>query len=150
MHKKMICLLLASILLLCGGCSISGTEQKSTTAAKTEATPQQQNTQADIQPQQFSDDAEIAAVWVNAGQYSDGKDFVETMSLLSDGTAIIAMEYQGSDYETLFGTYTALQGVLTVYIEADEPYQRTYQYERDANVLTLYGNDKTVTYRRSD
>lgn len=131
-----------AVLLLAAGCTAQTGETKTTTEETAQPTQQM--------PQQFSDDPQIAAVWINAGQYSDGKDFVETMSLLSDGTAIIHMDYQGEDYETLFGTYTALQGVLTVTIDADEPYRKVYQYDLDANILTLYGNEKTVTYRRSD
>lgn len=124
--------------LLAAGCSVTAPDQTQPTE------------QPETQPKIFSDDPAIAAVWINAGQYSEGREFVETMTLLEDGKAVIHMDYQGSDYETLHGTYTALQGVLTVSINADEPYQKIYQYELDANILTLYGNDKTVTYRRSD
>lgn len=145
MKKNIVCVLLVLLVLSFFGC---GTQtQEETTLSETTQTTQQP---AETQPAHFTDDPQIAAVWINSGQYSDGHDFIETMSLLSDGSAMIHMDYQGSDYETLFGTYTARQGVLTVYIEADEPYQRQYQYELDANILTLYGQDKTVVYRRSD
>ncbi len=139
MSKKLICIFLA-VLLLAAGCTAADPQQ-----TETETQP----SQSDIQPQQFSDDPAIAAVWINSGETPDGQDFVETMSLLSDGAAMITIEYQDS-FQTLTGAYTALQGVLTVTIDAEEPYQRIYQYELDANVLTLFGNDKTVTYRRSD
>ncbi len=139
MPKKLICLFLA-LLLLAAGCTAADPQQ-----TETETLPAQSETQT----QQFSDDPAIAAVWVNGGQTPDGQDYVETMSLLSDGAAMITIEYQGS-FQTLTGTYTALQGVLTVTIADDPPYQKIYQYELDANLLTLYGNDKTVTYRRSD
>lgn len=141
MSKKLICIFLA-VLLLAAGC----TAQTAETAQQTETA---QTTAEAPQPLQFTDDPEIAAVWVNGGETPDGEAYVETMSLLSDGAAMITIEYQDS-FQTLTGTYTALQGILTVTIDADEPYQKIYQYERDANVLTLYGNNKTVTYRRSD
>lgn len=139
MSKKVICILLA-VLLFAAGCTVQTAETEVTVP---DTQPQQS------QPAQFSDDPEIAAVWVNGGETPDGENYVETMSLLSDGAAFITIDYQDS-LQTLTGTYTALNGVLTVTIDDDPPYQKIYQYERDANVLTLYGNDKTVTYRRSD
>lgn len=139
--KKVICLLLAVLVLLVAGCT-----------AKPQPTPETQPPQTELptQPKQFSDDPDIAAVWVNGGTTPDGEEYVETMTLLEDGRAIVSMQYQGSDYESLFGTYTALNSVLTVFIDDEVPYQQTYQYELDANVLTLYDSEKTVTYRRSD
>lgn len=132
MSRKLFCIFLA-VLLLAAGCA-AGDPQQDT---------------KETQPQQFSDDPAIAAVWVNGGETPDGQDYVETMSLLTDGAAMITIEYQDS-FQTLTGTYTALQGVLTVSIDADEPYQEIYRYELDANVLTLFDNDKPVIFRRSD
>lgn len=144
MIKKIFCGLLA-VLLLCSGCSF----HFSVRVGQTEPSEPESSVPTETQPEQFSDDPEIAAVWVNGGTYTDGQDYVETMNLLPDGAVMITIEYQDS-FQTLTGTYTAKQGVLTVSIDADPPYQRIYQYERDANVLTLYGNDRTVVYRRSD
>lgn len=147
MKKSVICILLA-VLLLFGGCSFhfsfhAGTPETTAPAETQSLQPE------DLQPAQFSDDPDIAATWVNGGTYTDGQDYVETMTLLPDGAAMITIEYQDS-FQTLTGTYTALNGTLTVRIDADPPYDRVYQYERDANVLTLHSEDKTVTYRRSD
>ena len=144
MVKKIFCGLLA-VLLLCAGCSL----HFSARFGQTEPTETELSVPTETQPEPFSDDPEIAAVWVNGGTYTDGQDYVETMNLLPDGAVMITIEYQDS-FQTLTGTYTAKQGILTVSIDDDPPYQRIYQYERDANVLTLYGNDRTVVYRRSD
>lgn len=144
MKKSIICIFLA-VLLLCSGCSFHlsiGPEQ--TKSTETEAPHL-----TELQPEQFSDDPAIAATWVNGGTYTDGQDYVETMILLADGSAMITIDYQDS-LQTLTGSYTALNGVLTVMIDDENPYQKIYQYELDANVLTLYSNDKTVVYRRSD
>lgn len=142
MKKRIICLLCAAVLLLAAGCTAAN-------LAQTEQETQQPQTEVSAQPKQFSDDPEIAAVWVNGGTTPDGRDYVETMSLLSDGDVLITIDYDDG-FQTLSGTYTALNGILTVTINDTTPYDRVYQYERDANVLTLTGNDKTVTYRRSD
>lgn len=139
----MICLLCAAILLLAAGCT-AGDPQS--TAPET----QPSQTAAEEQPQQFSDDPAIAATWVNGGTTPDGRDYVETMILLSDGSAMITINYDEGSFQTLTGTYTVLNGTLRVSIDADEPYDRVYGYKLDANVLTLNGDGKSIVYRRSD
>lgn len=149
MSKKLICILIA-VLLLSAGCTAKPqTAQTTETAQLSGDDTQPPQTELPTQPQQFSDDPAIAAVWVSGGETPDGQDYVETMSLLSDGAAFITIEYQGS-FQTLTGTYKALNSVLTVEIDDDPPYQKIYQYELDANVLTLTNEEKNVTYRRSD
>ena len=37
----------------------------------------------------------LPGVWVNAGQYSEGRDFVETLTVNADGTLRVHLDYQG-------------------------------------------------------
>lgn len=141
--KKILCLLFAALILLTAGCAAAPI------SPQTEPETQPPQTELPTQPRQFSDDPDIAAVWVNGGTTPDGEDYVETMSLLSNGAALITINYQSSA-QTLTGTYTALNGVLTVCVDDETPYEKVYNYELDANVLTLRNDEKTVTYRRSD
>ena len=93
----------------------------------------------------------LAGVWVNAGQYADGKDFVETLTLRADGTATVHLDYQGADYATLEGLWTAADGVLAVDFTDPNTRDRTYPYTLTQTTLVLTGDGKDVEYlRQSD
>ena len=92
--------------------------------------------------------AALAGVWVNAGQYSEGRDFVETLTLNRDGTASVHLEYQGADYATLEGTWTAENGLLNVDFTDPNVRDRTYTYTLTETTLVLTGNGKDVEYVR--
>ena len=89
-----------------------------------------------------------AGVWVNAGQYSEGRDFVETLTLNRDGSASVHLEYQGKDYATLEGTWTAEGGVLTVDFTDPNTRDRSYAYTLTETTLILTGDGKDVEYVR--
>ena len=86
--------------------------------------------------------------WVNAGQYSEGHDFVETLTLSPDGTARVHLEYRGSDYATLEGSWTEAAGVLTVDFTDPNTRDRVYAYTVTETTLTLTGDGKAVEYTR--
>ena len=88
--------------------------------------------------------AALTGIWVNEGQYSEGHDFVETMTLLDDGTLLVHLDYQGSPYADLTGTWIAENGSLTFTLE--DGTVRVYEYRRSGIYLTLTGNGKTVEY----
>ena len=92
----------------------------------------------------------LTGVWVNAGQYSQGRDFVETLTLQEDGAAAVHLDYQGKDYATLEGTWTAENGVLTVDFTDPDTRDRTYTYTLTEAALTLTGSGKTVVYQRQN
>ena len=92
--------------------------------------------------------AALVGVWVNAGQYSEGRDFVETLTLNRDGTASVHLEYQGADYATLEGTWTAENGLLNVDFTDPNVRDRTYNYTLTETTLVLTGNGKDVEYVR--
>jgi hypothetical protein len=90
----------------------------------------------------------LAGVWVNAGQYSEGRDFVETLTLNADGSAVVHLEYQGKDYATLEGTWTAENGVLNVDFTDPNTRDRSYTYTLTETGLILTGDGKDVEYVR--
>ena len=90
----------------------------------------------------------LVGVWVNAGQYSEGRDFVETMTLREDGSATVHLEYRGADYATLEGRWTAEGSVLNVDFADPNTRDRSYTYSLTGTTLTLSGSDKEITYQR--
>ena len=91
----------------------------------------------------------LAGIWVNAGQYTEGRDFVETLTLKEDGTAAVHLDYQGKPYADLAGTWTAAGGVLSVDFTDPNTKDRSYDYALTETTLTLTGGGKEVVYRRS-
>ena len=126
MKKAILAILLC--LLLLTACTVPETP---TTAATTEAPA-----------------LSLAGVWVNAGQYSEGRDFVETLTLNRDGTASVHLEYQGKDYATLEGTWTAAGDTLSVDFTDPNTRDRTYTYTLTETGLILTGDGKNVEYVR--
>ena len=94
--------------------------------------------------------AALVGVWVNAGQYSEGRDFVETLTLNRDGTASVHLDYQGADYATLEGTWTAENGLLNVDFTDPNVRDRTYSYALSGTTLVLTGSGKDVAYQRQN
>lgn len=87
-------------------------------------------------------------VWVNAGQYSESQDFVETLTLTEDGRAVVHLEYRGADYATLEGTWTVDGDALTVDFTDPNTKDRTYTFTVSGDTLTLTGGGKSVEYTR--
>ena len=92
----------------------------------------------------------LPGVWVNAGQYSEGRDFVETMTLREDGSVTVHLEYQGADYATLEGIWTQENGTLAVDFSDEAVKDRSYSYTLTETTLTLNGGGKEVVYQRSE
>lgn len=141
--KKLRWLLPVAALVVCL-CACGGTGQPVQTTAplSTEETQERQ-------PLPYRPSDALAGVWENSGNYSDGRSFVETLTLNADGTARIHLDYEGEDYATLTGTYEAEDGVLTVVIDdEEEPYEKVYAYVLSGDSLTLQSDEKTVTYTR--
>ena len=144
----MICVLL-TCLLLCGCTDPAVPEASPTPTAANDTSasePTQPSQTQPIRPPQLHN--ELEGVWVNAGEYSEGRDFVETLTIRSDYTIRVHLDYQGKAYNDLTGTYLLVGKTLTFTL--DDGTVRVYDYEVDGTVLTLTGDDRTVIYRRSD
>ncbi len=90
----------------------------------------------------------LTGTWVNAGQYSEGRDFVETLTLNEDGTAQVHLDYQGKPYADLAGTWTADGNTLSVDFTDPNTRDRVYTYALTETTLTLTGDQKAVEYIR--
>ena len=88
----------------------------------------------------------LPGVWVNEGRYTEGRDFVETLTVNPDGTLTVHLDYQGSPYADLTGTW-AREGKSLTFTMSDGTV-RVYDYEADAAALTLTGSGKEVRYQR--
>lgn len=138
-HLRLLipCLLLA---LLTAGCTKGYTEPPDLTSAASQAA-----SEAPADEQRL-----LVGVWRNAGQYGEGRDFVETMTLDEGGICTIVLDYQGvENYQTLTGVYTVEDGMLLVTLEGDDgSYERNYRYTLDGVVLTLDNGEKSAVYRK--
>ena len=90
----------------------------------------------------------LTGIWVNAGQYSAGRDFVETLTLNEDGTALVHLDYQGSPYADLAGTWTADGTTLSVDFTDPGTRDRVYTYALTETTLKLSGGGKDAEYVR--
>ena len=127
MKKRLLALLLCLLLL---------------TACATPETPTAATTESPARS--------LIGVWVNAGQYSEGRDFVETLTLNRDGTAVVHLDYRGKDYATLEGQWSADGSVLNVTFRDPNTRDRTYTYTLTETTLVLTGDGKDVEYQRQN
>ena len=133
--KKTLVLLLLFVLLV--GCTAKVQPAETAQPSETEETVDERQ--------------EVIGVWRNAGQYSEGRDFVETLTLREDGSCTVHLDYQGEDYQTLEGSYTVEGGILCVeYGDQGGTVSRSFQYTRDGRELILKTEAKTVTYIKID
>ena len=131
-----LCLLCLTVL---AGCTV-----------QTQSVPSEP-TESAVTETAVDEQALVVGVWRNAGQYSEGRDFVETMTLDESGVCIVHLEYQGQDYQTLVGSYTVSEGTLcTEFAEGGETIRRDFRYTRDGRELILENDSKTVTYIKVD
>lgn len=93
-----------------------------------------------------SEKATPVGTWVNAGQYTEGREFVETMTILADGRLSVHLDYQGRPYADLTGSWR-LEGE-TMTFTMDDGTVRVYTVAVSGDELTLKNNDRTVVYAR--
>ncbi len=92
----------------------------------------------------------LTGTWVNAGQYTEGRAFVETLTLTEEGGVLVQLDYQGKPYATLEGVWTIEGDVLSVDFADPETRDRVYTYAVTETSLTLTGEGKTVDYVRKN
>lgn len=139
--KHSLCLILILALLLVGcKAAHTGPSQPTGEPPATTAAPRPS---ADEQ-------ALLVGVWRNAGQYEEGRDFIETMALDEGGVCTVTLDYQGVEaYQTIEGVYTVEDGVLSVRFEDENGgYERVYRYELDGRTLVLDSGTKRAEYIR--
>lgn len=112
------------------------------TGQASETEPTQEEIRSDPLPEA------LLASWVNSGTYSSGRTYVETLTVSGDLSIRVHLDYDGEPYSDLTGTCFR-RGDLLRFTMADGTV-REYRFEVDGNLLTLTGEDRTVTYRRSD
>ena len=129
MKRLLSCLVLLCFVLLCLVLAACGAREAPTEAPTAEGPA-------------------LAGVWVNAGRYSEGRDFVETLILNGDGTAKVHLDYRGEPYADLEGTWTADETTLSVDFTDPNTRDRSYTYALTETTLKLSGGGKDAEYVR--
>lgn len=134
MKRLLLCCLLC--LLLCG-CGESALQEPSAA----EPTPQE-SLSAEPIPQ------DLPGVWVSAS--GGERNMIETITFGEDGSLIVHLDYEGSDYSTVFGTYCIKDGKLVCDItEGTTPFQKEYTFRIDGRELYLTDEDSEAHYLRN-
>ena len=89
----------------------------------------------------------LLGTWVNAGAYEEGRDFVETMTIEAEGTVRVHLDYQGSPYADLTGSWTRSGNSLT--FSMSDGSVLVYEYSIDGRMLILTGNGKRMEFLRN-
>lgn len=84
--------------------------------------------------------------WVNAGQYTEGRDFVETLTIRDDGSLSVHLDYRGKPYADLTGAWE-LEGETLTFTMGDGTV-RVYTFAVSGDELILKNSDRTVAYAR--
>lgn len=152
---KKLCILLVLLSLLLAGCAKEqavlpegATPEDVTEAAEPTQSDTEEPTEDTFFPDETSEEQDLlVGTWRNDGQYAEGQDFVETMTLSEEGLCIIDLQYEGEHYDTLIGAYAVVNGTLYTRTEKDgERTDRVFQYRLDGRELYLENENKTVRY----
>lgn len=128
--KRLILPLLCVLLLLCG-CSAAAQDETSDA------------------PIQTVDDT-LVGIWVSADGGGE-RGMLETITFGADGSLTVNLRYEGSDYQTIYGTYRADgRTAFCAITEGAEPFEVEYQYRIDGRELFLTNGEKTAQYLRND
>ena len=128
--KRLILPLLCVLLLLCG-CSAAAQDETSSA------------------PLQTVDDT-LVGIWVSADGGGE-RGMLETITFGADGSLTVNLRYEGSDYQTIYGTYRADgRTAFCAITEGAEPFEIEYQYRIDGRELFLTNGEKTAQYLRND
>lgn len=135
--KRMITAVLLIAMLLCG-CTANNAEK-----------PKQQPEESATQQESHITDNPLLGTWINTGTYENGGAYEEILTVCDDGTVIVTLNYQGTYYTTLTGTYVLAANCFSVTIDSvDEPFSTDYHYAVDGRQLTLTDFKGTYTYLR--
>ncbi len=131
MKRLMICLLCLLFLCGCGDPSVQEPSFEETTLPVQELIP-----------------PELCGVWVSAD--AGERNMVETITFGEDGSLMVHLDYEGSDYSTIYGTYTVERNTVFCDITGGTtPFQVEYDYRIDGRELYLTDSDGTAQYLRN-
>lgn len=137
MLRKLLLLLLALSLLLCAGCSAVPNGEETLPSESPE-----------VPESTYSIPEELLGVWVSAS--AGERNMVETITFFADGTMTVELDYEGSDYGILYGSfYMAGNSIVCHISEGADPYDVTYEYRIDGRELYLTDDDGIAQYLRN-
>ena len=138
MKRVLICCLLCLLFYGCSGKAAS---------TPSEAAPQESSVSEEI-PQEEPIPQELPGVWVSAS--AGERNMIETITFAEDGSLTVHLDYEGSDYSTVYGTYRVREGKLICDItEGTAPFQKEYTFRIDGRELYLTDEDGEAHYLRN-
>ena len=140
MKRVLICCLLCLLLCGCSGKAASNPADPQGSSAS-ESIPQESSVPESI-PQ------ELPGVWVSAS--AGERNMIETITFGENGSLMVHLDYEGSDYSTVYGTYCIRDGKLVCDItEGATPFQVEYAFRIDGRELYLTDEDGEAHYLRN-
>lgn len=134
MKRVLICCLLCLLLCGCGA-------QAETPPTETDALPTESSAAEPIP-------RELPGVWVSAS--AGERNMIETITFGENGSLMVHLDYEGSDYSTVYGTYCIWDGKLVCDItEGAAPFQVEYAFRIDGRELYLTDEDGEAHYLRN-
>ena len=133
MKRLIICCLLCLLLCGCSGKAAADptTDAALPTSAAAEPIPQ-----------------ELPGVWVSAS--GGERNMIETITFGEDGSLMVHLDYEGSDYSTVYGAYCIREGKLVCDItEGTTPFHKEYTFRIDGRELYLTDDDSEAHYVRN-
>ncbi len=142
MKRSALPLLLSLLLLLFCACD-NNAQNPSENAQNPENTSITESSQ-----EEFYLDEALFGVWVSADEGE--RQMVESLFFYESGDMVIQLDYQGSPYGTLYGSYQVEGHSLICQItEGTTPYSVTYDYRIDGRMLILTDDDGPAEYLRT-
>lgn len=91
-------------------------------------------------------DHPLVGTWVKAGEFDEGADYVETLTVSGDGTLTVQLDFRGEPYQILTGSYTITGQHFVVTIDAETPYTTDYRFAVDGRELMLEDTNGSYLY----
>ncbi len=150
--KRSVAFLAAIICLfsLCA-CNVENAQDSSEIAQNSE-TGSQAPEETQIESVLFTETGLIDEALLGQWSSADGgeRQMIEHLSFYENGSLVIELDYQGSHYGTLIGTFCVDgHNLLCSITEGTDPYQVIYEYRIDGRMLILQDDDGPAEYLRT-
>lgn len=132
-------------------CSVKNAQDSSEIAQSSEMTSQVL-TEMQSESVLFTETGWIDEALLGQWSSADGgeRQMFEHLSFYENGSLVIELDYQGSHYGTLMGTFCVDgHNLLCSITEGADPYQVIYEYRIDGRMLILQDDDGSAEYLRT-
>ena len=135
--RKLLIFLAVLCRLLCAGCTTDPVIEETAVPSSFE-----------MPESTFAVPEELVGIWVSAT--AGERNMIETITFSEDGTVTVRLDYEGSLYGVLSGSfYVDGHSVVCHITEGASPYDVTYEYRVDGRELYLTDDDGVAHYLRN-